>query len=168
MILTIDVENASDNDDVPDDPDIRSWVAAALSHPGLNLRRTEAELSVRIVNETESRALNHRYRQQDKATNILSFPADLPLEPELPLLGDLVICAPVVEKEARQQHKNPQAHWAHMLVHGTLHLLGYDHIRDAEAEVMENLETEIVSGLGFPPPYQTTPATLSDGANETP
>src|SRR5690554_8049362 len=96
--------------------------------------------------------LNHRYRGKNSPTKVLSFPADLPPELGLPLLGDLVVCADVVAREAAEQGKTPSAHWAHMLVHGTLHLLGYDHINDAEAEVMEALETAIVTALGFAPP----------------
>src|SRR5690606_24067449 len=94
------------------------------------------------------------YRHQDKPTNVLSFPADIPAELNLPLLGDLVICAPVVEREAMEQRKTLEAHWAHMVVHGTLHLVGYDHITEPEAEEMESLETKILTGMGFPPPYE--------------
>lgn len=167
MNLILEVENASGCDDVPDDPEVRSWVSAALSHPQIDLQRTAVELSVRIVDSAESQTLNQRYRGRDKPTNVLSFPANLPPELELPLLGDLVICAPLVVKEAQQQHKAPQAHWAHMLVHGTLHLLGYDHIDENEAETMEALETDIMTGLGFAPPYEAANTFLPDGANET-
>ncbi len=114
----------------------------------------EAEVSLYIVDEAESQELNAQYRGKDKPTNVLSFPADIPEEVGVPLLGDLVVCAPVVEREAQEQGKTLEAHWAHMLVHGSLHLLGYDHIEDDEADVMEALETEIITGLGFPAPYQ--------------
>lgn len=146
--LLLDVQRASRCSDLPDDEQIHSWVLAALGG-----HREQAEMSVRIVDEDESRQLNHQYRGKDKPTNVLSFPADLPEELNLPLLGDLVICAPVVAQEAKEQHKAPPAHWAHMVVHGTLHLLGYDHIDDADAEVMENLETQLLQGLGYAAPY---------------
>ena len=102
---------------------------------------------------SEGRALNRHYRGKDYATNVLSFPADLPAGVKMPLLGDLVICAPVVVREAREQRKSPQAHYAHLTVHGVLHLLGWDHDDDKEAEAMEQLEREILAGLGLPDPY---------------
>lgn len=114
---------------------------------------SEAELSVRIVDEDESQALNLQYRGKDKPTNVLSFPCELPDGVELPLLGDLVICAQVVAKEALEQGKVLHAHWAHMVVHGTLHLLGYDHIEDGEAEEMEAIEIQVLLELGYPNPY---------------
>ncbi|SHF02395.1 probable rRNA maturation factor [Microbulbifer donghaiensis] len=149
--LHVDVQRASRCTDLPSDDSIQTWVAAALSG-----RREAAELVVRIVDEEESRQLNSQYRGKDKPTNVLSFPAELPEDLDLPILGDLVICAPVVAQEAEQQRKAPSAHWAHMVVHGTLHLLGYDHIDDTDAEVMEKLETGLLAGLGFADPY--TPA----------
>jgi probable rRNA maturation factor len=113
-----------------------------------------AELSVRIVDEPEMRELNARYRHKDYPTNVLSFPAGLPPGVDVPLLGDIVICAPLVTREAAEQHKAPRAHWAHLLVHGTLHLLGHDHERARDAEVMEALERRILAGLKFPDPYR--------------
>ena len=101
----------------------------------------------------EGQSLNHTYRGKDYATNVLSFPADLPPELDLPLLGDLVVCAPVVAREATEQHKQLNAHWAHMVIHGCLHLLGYDHIDDAEADEMEALERELLAQLGIADPY---------------
>jgi probable rRNA maturation factor len=145
--LHVDIQNAC-TDPVPDEDDIRSWIAATIEG-----RRLEAEVSVRLVNEMEMRKLNHDYRGQDKPTNVLSFPADLPPELQHPLLGDIVICAPVVRDEAQAQHKATTAHWAHMLIHGSLHLLGYDHIEPAEADAMEALETAILQALSFPCPY---------------
>lgn len=149
MTPTIDLQLALDGDDLPDPDSIQRWVTAALRD-----ERDEAEISVRIVDAEESRELNHRYRDKDKPTNVLSFPADLPPELGLPLLGDLVICAPVVEREACEQGKTQEAHWAHMIVHGTLHLLGYDHNEDSDADIMESLETTILTQLGYPPPYE--------------
>ncbi|WP_250458626.1 rRNA maturation RNase YbeY [Microbulbifer litoralis] len=146
--LTLEVQRASRCTGLPSDDEIHRWATAALAD-----RRAGAELSVRIVDEDESRELNHQYRGKDKPTNVLSFPAELPEDLNLPLLGDLVICAPVVAREAEQQRKATTAHWAHMVVHGTLHLLGYDHIEDADAEIMEGLETSLLEGLGFTDPY---------------
>ncbi|AWF82461.1 rRNA maturation RNase YbeY [Microbulbifer sp. A4B17] len=146
--LTLDVQRASRCQDLPSDEAISSWVSNALHG-----HRNEAELSVRIVDESESQELNHQYRDKDKPTNVLSFPTDFPAELDLPMLGDLVICAPVVQLEAEQQSKSLSAHWAHMVVHGTLHLLGYDHIEDADAQVMESLETRLLANLGIADPY---------------
>lgn len=152
MSVSIDIQMACPSEESPDEDSILRWVSAALGN-----RQLPAELSVRIVDEQESAALNLQYRGKQGATNVLSFPFDAVTPEPLPILGDLVICAPVVAREAREQHKSPQAHWAHMLVHGTLHLLGYDHIHDSEAEEMEALETTIIQGLGFPAPYQELP-----------
>ncbi|KGI78645.1 rRNA maturation RNase YbeY [Oleiagrimonas soli] len=136
---------------VPAPSSFRAWVAAALRGAR---RRKPAELSIRIVDADEGRALNAAYRDKDYATNVLSFPAELPPGIDLPLIGDLVICAPVVTREATEQDKPAREHWAHMTVHGVLHLLGYDHIEDAEAERMEALETRILAGLGIDDPYR--------------
>lgn len=124
---------------------LRTWARAALG-------ARDGELTIRIVDETESRALNRQYRGRDKPTNVLSFPYET-VVPVAPVLGDLVVCADVVEREAAEQGKAPQAHWAHMIVHGCLHLCGYDHEHDADAEVMERREREILAALGFADPY---------------
>ncbi|NHO65038.1 rRNA maturation RNase YbeY [Aestuariicella hydrocarbonica] len=158
--LCLDIQFASQGCDLPSEAQLQQWTLAALtqvSRHGTPQKAIgeQAELSIRIVDREESQQLNHQYRQKDKPTNVLSFPADLPAELNLPLLGDLVICAPVVTEEASEQNKTLNAHWAHMLVHGTLHLLGYDHINDSDAEIMEQLETDILRELGFPPPYET-------------
>ena len=138
---------------VPAAVSFRKWVAAALEG-----RIREANLAIRIVGSREGRALNRHYRGKDYATNVLSFPAELPEGlPEgvrMPLLGDLVICAPVVAREAKEQRKPLAAHYAHLTVHGALHLLGWNHEDDVEAEAMEQLEREILAGLGLPDPYQ--------------
>ncbi len=147
--MIVDLQIATEASDLPSQTDIEQWARAALQNGD-----PDAELSVRIVGNEESQTLNAHYRQKDKPTNVLSFPADLPEGVDIPLLGDLVICAPVVEVEAQQQGKTSQAHWAHMVVHGTLHLQGYDHIDDAEAEAMETLETQILCKMGYPAPYE--------------
>ncbi|WP_231760001.1 rRNA maturation RNase YbeY [Microbulbifer elongatus] len=146
--VLLDVQRATSCSQLPADTDLALWASVAVGE-----HRAHAEIALRIVDEDESQALNHQYRGKDKPTNVLSFPADIPPELGLPLLGDLVICAPVVAREAEQQHKALSAHWAHMVVHGTLHLLGYDHIEDDEAEIMENLETRILGSLGIKDPY---------------
>jgi len=129
----------------------RRWVDAALRGAR---RRKSAEVAIRIVDAVEGRALNLAYRGKDYATNVLSFPAELPPGVRSPLIGDLAICAPVVQREAAEQHKRERDHWAHLTVHGVLHLLGHDHIDDAEAETMEALETRILAGLGIADPYR--------------
>ena len=134
----------------PSPTSFRQWIAAALKGAR---RRKPAEVAIRIVDTDEGRSLNLTYRGKDYATNVLSFPAELPPGLHLPLLGDLAICAPVVAREAAEQHKHPRDHWAHLTVHGTLHLLGYDHLVEAEAEAMEALETRILAGLGIADPY---------------
>lgn len=133
---------------LPTAEQIEQWATAAVEP-----QSDEVEMTVRIVDEAESHALNLNYRGKDRPTNVLSFPFECPDEVELPLLGDLVICRQVVEREAQEQDKPVMAHWAHMVVHGSLHLLGYDHIEDDEAEEMESLETQIMTGLGFADPY---------------
>lgn len=150
MSYQIDIESNSQSQKLPSVEDLERWISTALKAQNLE----EAEVSLYIVDEDEGQELNKQYRGKDYPTNVLSFPADIPEEIGVPLLGDLVVCAPVVEREAREQGKTPEAHWAHMLVHGSLHLLGFDHIDDAEAEEMEALETEIITGLGYPAPYQ--------------
>jgi len=136
---------------IPSPVSFRRWVEAALAGAR---RRRAAELSIRIVGTREGRTLNRTYRDKDYATNVLSFPVDLPPGVHLPLLGDIAICAPVVRREAAEQGKPVAHHWAHLTVHGVLHLLGYDHIEDAEAVRMEALETRILKGLGISDPYQ--------------
>ena len=150
--LDVAVGYAAPRAGVPAAASFRKWVAAALEG-----RIREADLAIRIVDEKEGRALNHHYRGKDYATNVLSFPAELPeglpKGVKLPLLGDLVLCAPVVAREAREQGKPLNAHYAHLTVHGCLHLLGWDHEDAQEAEAMEQLEREILAGLGLPDPY---------------
>jgi probable rRNA maturation factor len=135
---------------VPSPLSFRRWVDAALAGAK---RRKPAELAIRIVGTREGRTLNREYRDKDYATNVLSFPAELPPGVNLPLIGDLAICAPVVARETIEQGKAARDHWAHMTVHGVLHLLGYDHIDDGEAEIMEALEKRILAKLGIDDPY---------------
>jgi probable rRNA maturation factor len=149
MAYQIDIESNSESQQIPALPELERWISAALQSQQFE----DAEVSVYIVDEAEGQELNAQYRGKDYPTNVLSFPADIAEEVGIPLLGDLVICAPVVEREAQEQGKTLQAHWAHMLIHGTLHLVGFDHIEDDEAETMEALETQIVTGLGYPAPY---------------
>lgn len=147
--VIIDLQIASsDQTNLPTLEQFTLWATQAVRAESI-----EPEITIRIVDEVESHQLNLTYRSKDKPTNVLSFPFECPDEVELTLLGDLVICRQVVEQEAQEQGKPLMAHWAHMAVHGCLHLLGYDHIEDAEAEEMESLETEIMLGLGFADPY---------------
>ena len=147
--MIIDLQIACEQETgLPTAQQIEQWATAAVQP-----QSDEVEMTVRIVDEAESHALNLNYRGKDRPTNVLSFPFECPDEVELPLLGDLVICRQVVEREAQEQEKPLMAHWAHMVVHGSLHLLGYDHIEDAEAEEMESLEAQIMTGLGFADPY---------------
>ncbi len=151
MSFTVDIQRDCIAN-TPDDEDLHRAIGAALA---LAPNAPDApELSLRIVDRTEMQQLNGTYRGRDYATNVLSFPADLPAHLELPLLGDIAVCAPVVNEEAHQQGKDNAAHWDHMLVHGVLHLLGYDHQNDTEADAMESLETRILAHLGRPNPYE--------------
>ena len=149
MAVHIDLINNSDSTQLPALSDLQSWATAAVDQ-----RRKEAEISLLIVDEAEGAKLNQQWRNKSGPTNVLSFPSDLPAELGLPLLGDLIICAPVVAREALEQKKSLNSHWAHMMVHGTLHLLGFDHIDDDQAEEMESLETDILARIGYPDPYQ--------------
>lgn len=164
MNLQIDIDQACE-DPAPDEDDIRRWITAALedsdrasNSPG-NLSHKDqdaAEISVRLVDEREMSTLNETWRGKAGTTNVLSFPSDLPAGVQHPLLGDIVICSAVVAREAVEQHKTDAEHWAHMLVHGCLHLLGYDHVEVDEAELMEDLERKILDNLGYPDPYRDT------------
>ncbi|TAH46777.1 MAG: rRNA maturation RNase YbeY [Dokdonella sp.] len=136
---------------IPQRASFQAWAEAALRDVG---HRRSSELAIRIVDADEGRRLNREYRKRDYATNVLSFPAELPEGVDLPLLGDLVICAPVIAREAREQGKHSRDHYAHMTIHGVLHLLGYDHIKARDAETMEALERRILSTLGMADPYQ--------------
>lgn len=159
--IELDLQNATSAPDVPDEDSFRRWAGLALqSKPG-------HELTIRVVDEAESRDLNQQYRGKDYPTNVLSFPADLPPELNIPLLGDLVICAQVVAREAQEQDKPLQAHWAHMVMHGCLHLIGYDHIEDTEAEQMETLERQLLAQLDISDPYAADFISPSDENKES-
>jgi probable rRNA maturation factor len=149
-VAIIDLQIASEHPRCPSPSQLKLWVESALQKAS---KYDELELTIRIVDEKESQSLNKQYRGKDMPTNVLSFPFEAPAQIELNLLGDLVICAPTVSKEAHEQTKPEISHWAHMVVHGTLHLQGYDHIEDDEAEAMEALEIKILTTLGFPNPY---------------
>ena len=146
--VEVDLQNACDSDSVPAEADLRQWAETGW------LREGETEVTLRVVDKSESAGLNNRYRGRNYPTNVLSFPFEVPDGVELDLLGDLVICADVVGREAEEQDKTLQAHWAQMVIHGMLHLQGYDHQNDQEAETMESLEVRLLGELGFPDPYQ--------------
>lgn len=149
MTIQLDIQRIDPSPDAPSDRQFQRWAEAAL-----RVRCERADMVIRIVDENEMRQLNRDYRGKNKSTNVLSFPFEPPPPVDSDLIGDLVICAPVVQREAVQQNKPPLAHWAHMVVHGSLHLLGYDHLEDTEAERMERLETEILRVLGYSDPYR--------------
>ena len=157
--VQVDVQVAANLPDVPAESDVRDWLEKVIAHLGVGTER-ELEISVKIVDEVEGRELNRQYRDQDRATNVLSFPAaeaDMKDPPsDLPrALGDIVICGPVVAREASEQGKETPDHWAHLIVHGALHLMGYDHETNVEARQMEALETSILALGGVENPYKT-------------
>lgn len=148
--IEVDLQLVSEDAYIPDESLFVQWCKAAILP-----YQESAELTIRVVDEEEGLALNSAYRQKDYATNVLSFPADLPDEfLDIPLLGDLIICAPVVRKEAEQQKKAIEAHWAHMVTHGCLHLLGFDHEDQEDAIEMESIEQTLLMEQGYPDPYQ--------------
>ena len=147
--MILDLQIASNAPNLPSEAELERWAGAAL-----DAQPDEAELTIRIVDEDEIQQLNRDYRGKDYATNVLSFPFEAPPGMDLPLLGDVVICAGVVAREAAEQDKSLHAHWAHMVIHGCLHLLGHDHIEEAEADEMEGLEIHLLAALGYPNPYQ--------------
>ncbi|MEO1957808.1 MAG: rRNA maturation RNase YbeY [Methylophilaceae bacterium] len=142
--IQFNFQNASDLGNLPTKSQFRKWAKATL--------RVDTEMTIRIVDEAEAHALNLAYRGKDYATNVLTFP----LTEEPCLVGDIIICAPVVIKEAEEQHKTVEAHFAHLAVHGTLHLHGYDHLNDDQAGLMESIEVSTLLNLGYPNPYLIT------------
>jgi probable rRNA maturation factor len=145
-MIDVELQNASTSPALPSAQQFTLWAKAAT-------QVGNAEITIRVVDEEESAALNGQYRGKSGPTNVLSFPFQAPPGMKTDILGDLLICAPVVEREANEQGKNPQAHWAHMVVHGVLHLQGYDHSDEQEAVIMETEEIAIMNELGFPNPY---------------
>ena len=148
VTITLDLQQACDAKNLPTNTQFQLWVDTALNH-----YQKDFELTIRLVEVKESQALNLQYREKDKPTNVLSFPFEVPEGIELDLLGDLVICADVVAEEAKEQKKDLHNHWAHMVIHGCLHLLGYDHIDDCEATEMEALEAKLLNELMISDPY---------------
>jgi len=148
MTIDLEVQRATSYTPLPSKRQFEIWARTALQD------RSKAELTVRLVDMVESRQLNAKYRDKDAPANVLSFPADVPEQIDLPLLGDVVICAPLVAEEAGAQAKDPLSHWAHLTIHGILHLLGFDHQEESEAAEMENLEIEMLSSLGIGNPYR--------------
>lgn len=149
MDTKVSIQHAADDEDVPQPDKIRQWVAATLQP-----KNKDAEVCIRIVEPQESQTLNQTYRQKPYPTNVLAFPADVPAVVNSPLLGDIAICAAIVKQEAIDQKKSIEAHWCHMVVHGLLHLQGFDHVDDIKAKEMETLETQILKGLEYPAPYE--------------
>lgn len=156
-MLDIDIQRACKHSDhLPDDATLRQWLTEVFKTTGKKEATsllTEAELSIRFVEPQESQGLNFEYRAKDSPTNVLSFPCELPADVDIPLLGDIVVCTHVLKDEATAQSKTLTAHCAHIVIHGALHLLGYDHIEDADAQQMEALEINILNQLGFKNPY---------------
>ena len=154
-LLTLSLQKATEQKSLPTNKDFREWILQALAVANY---AKPCEVAIRLVDEEESHALNLQYRGKDKPTNVLSFPSDLPDEVLTSLkrepLGDIIICVPVVLAEATEQHKTATAHWAHLTIHGILHLLGFNHIDDEEAEEMEALEIDALQELGINNPYE--------------
>ena len=148
MDINLDVQREVEA--LPKNEELLKWLKETL----VSEQHGDTELTIRFVDEKESASLNEQYRYKKDSTNILSFPFEAPAEVELNLLGDLIICSDVVKKEAAQQQKDELAHWAHIVVHGTLHLLGYDHLTDEQANIMEAKEIKILSQLGYSDPYR--------------
>ena len=149
MSINIEIQRVCSLKSIPSDEKFQLWSEAVLKE-----RITATELNIRIVEEHEIAELNKRYRGKNKSTNVLSFPFDAVTPDPMPILGDLVICAPLVAREAREQIKEIESHWAHLVVHGILHLLGYDHETVDDTKIMETLESEILTKMNYPAPYE--------------
>ena len=149
MSINIEIQRVCSLKSIPNDEKFQLWSEAVLKE-----RITTTELNIRIVEEHEIAELNKRYRGKNKSTNVLSFPFDAVTPDPMPILGDLVICAPLVAREAQEQSKEIESHWAHLVVHGILHLLGYDHETVDDTKIMETLESEILTKMNYPAPYE--------------
>ena len=147
-MLTLDIDRQHSQDDLPTNDELEQW--ATLAYLGEN----SAEAALVIVDEAVMQTLNRDYRQADKTTNVLSFAANIGEIDGITHLGDIIVCAPVISAEAQQQSKNITAHWAHMLIHGMLHLQNYDHGNDEDAQAMESIEIELLAKLNISNPYQ--------------
>lgn len=145
----LDIQVATEASDYPSEQQFQQWVDTVLSD-----QTQDSEIVIRLVDDAESAELNQQYRHKQGPTNILSFPFEAPDGIDMDLLGDLVICVPLIAKEAAEQHKLPEHHWAHITIHGVLHLLGYDHIEESDAEEMETLEIKLLNMLNIANPYQ--------------
>jgi len=148
-MIELEVQRLVDDPQIPDDACFRGWVESVLGEQG------PCAVNLRVVDLAEGWALNREWREKDSATNVLSFPADMPEVDGARILGDVVLCAPVIEQEASEQGKSLDAHWAHLVIHGLLHLLGFDHITGKQATAMETREIEFLGRLGFSNPYET-------------
>lgn len=148
--MELEIQRELEDPSVPDDLQIEAWVRHALGGDSAVM------LNIRLVDQAEGWALNRQWRGKDYATNVLSFPAQVPAVDGLRVLGDVVLCAPVILREAVEQGKSPEAHWAHLVIHGVLHLLGFDHHDGPAAERMEAREKELLASLGFPNPYEVS------------
>lgn len=157
MNVTVEITNDCEEHEVPNATQCENWITNSMPHIGYEDTNTTVNVSIRFVTSADSQALNSQYRQKKSATNVLSFPAESPDELETLLefrpLGDLALCPAVIEQEATEQGKKLEAHWAHLIIHGLFHLLGYDHKTKEEAKLMEELETKALEKLGFPNPY---------------
>jgi len=155
MLIQIDLQNTVDSQSLPKVSQMQAWLSVALKE--INTKFEHPEITIRVVSPDESRQLNLTYRGKDKPTNVLSFPFEapemIPIEELDEFLGDLVVCEQIIIDEANSQHKTIESHWAHMLIHGVLHLQGFDHIEKQQAEQMEAMEIGILNELGFPNPY---------------
>ncbi|MCP3672877.1 MAG: rRNA maturation RNase YbeY [Gammaproteobacteria bacterium] len=151
MEAIVDLQMIVEDSQCPDQNQCENIVLETLKIADVSETK---ECTIRVVDRTESAELNEQYREKQGATNVLSFPFDAPIEIDIDLLGDLVICAPLVSEEAKQQSKTIEMHWNHLIVHGCLHLLGYDHIKDEDADKMESFERQVMNKLGYPDPYK--------------
>ena len=155
MEIILDLQNVIDSKQIPDLSNMKKWISATLEN--LNANFNQPEVTIRVVSLAESQELNHQYRDKNQPTNVLSFPFEvpemIPVEDFAEFLGDLVICEDIIVQEAKEQKKSLESHWAHMIIHGLLHLVGFDHITAKDAEEMEGIEVKVLAELGFANPY---------------